>query len=353
MNVSYDSVVTAGLDVHEVYLISPVGTSVLMFGPRAVHDVAADGTVTSTPYLDPPTDVLLTDVVAGPAGYGAIMGFDERVPPETKFCILDAAGAFDEARCVLLGTSFLDYPKVAFDGVDYRAYLIRNDMMHRWTLESAPSFASEADLWPTFNVDSSILAVRASSTEDFVVTRGFGDSDLLCSTVREHRWGAGHETRSLLPDQMAEITLSVPPISPSGEASLAVVYDAACVDGNDCPGFNDLPGVSFLTRYDSAWTATTQRIPLPGRGPAAIFADGTSTVLIYYVDPETIELSRFDASGETEISRQRLSLACSSPGSEVSAVYEAIALGPGDYLLSYRLVGPSGLEGRVARFRLE
>jgi hypothetical protein len=321
--------------------------AIVVLTPSGAYSVAPDGTIASfAPY--PATaalGMLLLQVAVGDTDHGAVFHAYEFGSSDTRFCVLDQAGAVDEQRCTILSTGSFA-PKATYDGLDYRVYDVRRGTVRRWILDRSAVVVSDEELWSS-GFDNTVVAARASGDRELVVNVGFVEG---CSTVMLHENDpAGHTAENLLPTGYASKEIMV---SGLDRDRLAIVHQAACgtVDVlSRCVRDDDI--LTFLSTYhDGRMTLAPTIVPLPGFARGPVFFDGPRIVVAQHLDLRDLALSRFDADGTLDLSLLHLPLAYLD--GEAHAITAGAAIGPDDYVIVYDMNGPRGFETRVARFRI-
>jgi hypothetical protein len=326
---------------------SASGSIVILTTPGA-YSIAADGAIESFATY-PATAALgmrLLQVAVGDTDHGAVFDVSEMGASDTRFCVLDQAGAVDEQRCTILSTGRF-FPKATYDGLDYRVYAVRSGTVRRWILDRSAVVVSDEELWSS-GFDNAVVAARASGDRELVVNVGFVEG---CSTVMLHENDpAGHTAENLAPTGYANKQVMVGGL---GRDRLAIVHQVACgtVDVlSRCVRDDDI--LTFLSTYhDGRMTLAPTIIPLPGFADAQpVFFDGSRIVVPHQLSLRDLALSRYDADGTLDLSLLHLPLAYLD--GEAHAITAGAAIGPDDYVIVYDMNGPRGFETRVARFRI-
>jgi hypothetical protein len=325
---------------------------IIVFTPKMAHVVAVDGAVVrSTSYSAAEfPKVELTRVTSGGAIYGGLVEvFPKPGTYEERFCVFDGDGRYDGDRCAVLANGPI-LAAVAHDGERFHVYHVRerDAVMHRWIVDSSGSLLETADVW-AFEGLGNVLAARATQDRALVFTVGWDDD---CSRILAHMEDDRGQTTSnlLVGEDVANKTVLF-----GVDASLPVLVFAGCSWAGQVGCERADETVTFLSTYHGAqMTQSPTKVPIPYlNAGAALFFDGTSTVVAYHRDLHDLSLSRFAVDGEVELSELRIPLAYDAPGAELHNVHAGLALGPNDYVVVYDMSGSRGEETRIARFRVE
>jgi hypothetical protein len=329
-------------------------TGVLVFTPRSIHTVSADGERKRSVVLssDAYTLLMMQSIVEGSGTYGAVIQHIAPVgpgDPDTKFCVIDAAGEYRLERCGSVGLAINDRPAVAFDGREYHVYRVFEGAVRRWTFDTDASLIGVVDLSPA-PLGLGQDAAHATLDADVVITLAFREfpPPPACSVGRAHaRVGDQHEVLELAPDDFVPLG---PSVAVGGRLAVVEFGRCAVIDSTACNIVSGNP-IAFLSVYRGGERLLDPTaVPLQYRAVMGSFLDGERLVATYASDEEAVYLSRFDAGGAIEISDLHLPLRYN--GGEVHDSFAGVAIGPSDYAIVYTVRQP-GAYTRLARFTIQ